>query len=449
MNTIFPTSTISNVTEEEATLASRFTCVCASTDITPLTPTPLAGSGDRLQPWNRIESRLEANAVLLSEGTSKVLLIAADLLYFGPQLIKAIEKFARDALDVPREAIVLTASHTHFAPAADSSKPLLGEFSVEFNQFLEIQFDSLIRKLSYSAPAEVRLSTAEVTTNLNVNRRRRWPLPILTRSGIVFRPIVLAPAPDKKRDQRLEVIKMVDTQGRIVCIAWKFACHPVCYPGGIHVSAEFPGRARARLREEIGSEIPVLFWQGFAGDVRPNLIGETTLRGHISTLRRGPGFGTPSLKSWTVWSEKVAAALIQASRNAERPIKGKMFLSVTAIQLAELIDGEDTHMLDNQSMSIQRLSFSNEFAIVFVGAEVCSPYLDLLSSGMPTIFVGYTGQVFGYLPTEIQAQEGGYEGGGFFKRFGLSGRMRGGFQKRVLSTAQKLNIGMNQPPSEP
>ena len=67
-----------------------------------------------------------------------------------------------------------------------------------------------------------------------------------------------------------------DPTDRPIAVLWSYACHPVGFPARTRVSADFPGVVRRALRDAHGAELPVLFLQGFAGDVRPRETGATT-----------------------------------------------------------------------------------------------------------------------------------------------------------------------------
>src|SRR2546422_3339572 len=106
--------------------------------------------------------------------------------------------------------------------------------------------------------------------------------------------------------------------------------------------------------------------------------------------------------------------------------------------MSRLIDVSQNPHLHDRSLRIQRVAFGGGIEVLFVAAEVCTPYLRTLAGDPGTICVGYTGDVFGYLPSETQAREGGYEGQGFFRSFGLRGSMRTGFEGVVTEAATRL-----------
>jgi len=104
-----------------------------------------------------------------------------------------------------------------------------------------------------------------------------------------------------------------------------------------------------------------------------------------------------------------------------------------------LVDPEANPQWSDRSMRVQLVSFGDVQAL-FVGAEVCSPYLGLLRFDRDTIFVGYANDVYGYLPSAQQAAEGGYEGRDFFEAFSLRGTLRPGFESVVRAAVTALHL---------
>jgi len=417
----------------------RYTCASAHVNITPIEPIPLAGFGARTQAWQAVASPLEANAILLSDDRTRVLFVSADLLYFGARLASVLERHA-EKFGIAAECLILSASHTHFAPAAERTKSLLGAYDEEFNRFLEKQLIHLIDTVMSTAVKEVTVRASRAATDLNINRRRRWLLPTLTRKGLRMPPnVVRAPTPDGPMDSFIDALQFLDAGGKAIGAVWKFASHPVNFPERLCVSAEFPGRVRSRLRQLFGNDTPIVFWQGFAGDVRPRLSGKPSWKDRIRALRAGPSFVAVSIDQWQEWSDRVADALISALRDGGyRALSGELSISSTGVPLSLLLDEDANPQIRNKSMLIQRLAFGEDIVVLFFGAEVCSPYLQMLGADARTICVGYTGDVFGYLPSEGQVREGGYEGGDFLSQFGLVGPMRAGFERAVLEAVRRL-----------
>lgn len=414
-------------------------CYAGSTvDITPPLPVALAGS-IQITRSRSVATALEANAVLLDDGVVRVLMISADLLYFGPELVDAVHRCAEQC-GIPAPCVILAASHTHFAPATDRTKPRLGEVDAGYETFVRDRLLDLVLAVTSSPMAAVAIEATRATCDLSVNRRRRWPLPTLTREGLKLGPsVVMAPAPDGPRDPHLDVLRLVDASGKVVCVVWKFACHPVCFPDRASVSSEYPGRARDRLRQSLGHSLPVLFLQGFTGDVRPRLPGRYSLKARLNALRLGPGFSSPSQAQWTHWADAMAELLLDCvGQRGARSVTGALDVGCVDIAMSHFIDPVLNPRAVQRPLRVQRLAFGDRIELLFLAAEVCSPYLALFGAGERTLCVGYTGHVFGYLPSQRQAGEGGYEGQGYFARFGLAGTLRPGFESALVDAVKQL-----------
>jgi hypothetical protein len=85
---------------------------------------------------------------------------------------------------------------------------------------------------------------------------------------------------------------------------------------------------------------------------------------------------------------------------------------------------------------------SDALSFILMSAEVCDPYHAILSDLVPqgTIVSGYLDHVFGYLPSNTQAREGGYEGGGYFYNFTLEGELHKELQAPVRKSIEQLAL---------
>ena len=72
--------------------------------------------------------------------------------------------------------------------------------------------------------------------------------------------------------------------------------------------------------------------------------------------------------------------------------------------------------------------------IMAVSAEVAAAYAARGGRADPLTFVtGCAGQVFGYVPTDSQIREGGYEVNGFATDFSVPGRFRDQIERAVFA----------------
>lgn len=401
----------------------------AAADITPLHPVVLGGRSGAARVSNSTHSPLEVNASLLRDTQgAAVVLIAFDLLYVGaPLRDHVLGRLAERGIPAP--AVWMAASHTHHAPMTDRSKPGLGSVDDGYLRLLYERCDFVLARLFDAEAVSVRAEHARVHCESNVNRRRHWPWPTWTRDGL--RPTgatVMAPAPDAPRDTALDQIRFVDLAGRCRGVWWKYACHPVALQNPSTLSAEYPGVVRQALRSRCGApDLPVMFLQGFAGDVRPMIPEAVDPRPWVQRLRTGPTFGTPTEAEWTRWWSGIEQrALVPWHDATWQPIAPALRVEAQAVPWSTMLDGPV-----GGALQLQRLALGDSVDLLGGNAEFCSPWLRWGRPGRTTVHVGYLGDVFGYLPSEQQVREGGYEVHGFMRPFGHNVRWRKGFELQL------------------
>ena len=407
-----------------------FDAAAASVDLTPQWPVPLAGYYGRPGPFESVETPIEANAVWLGCGDRSVLFVSIDVLYAGPALTAAVRDCAvRHGLQ--EDAVVVTASHTHFAPATDAALPTLGAVDERWLGYCAGRITAMLETLLRSPRRHVRLETQETRIPLNVNRRLRWNWPTWTRDGLRRGPqIVMAPAPTELRDETAWLLRVVDDDGQILAWLWKYACHPTSTPRQLGLDAEYPGAVRDRLREVSGTPVPVVFWQGFAGDVRAWLVGGRSWRQRLGALRRGPEFGSVTEGVARAWRARLADLVAAAAANGHwTAVSPVLAVGAKRLPLEQLLELQPAPV--GRDFSVQFVELGLKYDLLFVNAEVCSPWARLERPGRRLVGCGYAGACFGYLPTEEQVEQGGYEAHGFLRPFGWQGRWREGFSQRV------------------
>lgn len=402
-------------------------------DITPRDrPVRLAGYASRQEPAAAILDPIEISAVLLECGGRRCLLVSFDLMVVGAELQAMIHtRLARHGFQ-PSE-IFLLASHTHFAPATDRACAALGEPDAPFVDAAAAATEQLMVKMLGEEPVAIRLDVKRGELDHSINRRRFWPLPTLSRT-YGFRPscFAMAPNPDGATDERATVVllRRADNDATIGAI-WHYTCHATAVvPSGV-ISADFPGTARRALRRQFG-EVPVVFAQGFCGDISPNRsrpAGRSGFRDRLRRLRRiliaGPTFPSSTPADWTRWSESVAAAIARIASGPTETSCAPATLATGAatIPLGAFFNGT----APDKPLTAQVLTLGGDIELVALSAEVTVEWEAILDREAPVrdgrlrLYAGYLGALYGYLPTAEQIREGGYEVEGFQRLFSLSG----------------------------
>lgn len=370
------------------------------------------------------------------------MILALDTLYVGPAVDAELRAFLRDEHGVRDADVLLLASHTHYAPALDATKPLLGVVDAGYVAFVLEECKRMLRRLLARPTVPLSLSPASLPWRGAIGRRRSWRLPYVggTPGHFGLHGPAMAPARAELDDHRVRSWLMRSTDGAPLAVLWSCACHPTGFPRPGQVSAEFPGRVREAVRTRIDPALPVVFLPGFAGDVRQR-SPETrpVLRRALRTARWGPSFCPLDETGWRCWIDELTATVEATLGAAEQalpaPLSGSLRSASGDLALAEVLDGTN----DPRSIRFQRLRIGDALDLWAVAAEPSLALRELLPRAGSTVAVGYLGDVFGYWPTARQAAEGGYEGHDFITAFGLSGRLRPSIDDAFRSMVERLD----------
>jgi len=415
----------------------------ASTNITPSERIPLIGSSARLKPFEKVDDPLEVNALLLDDGRARVAIVSADLLFIGGGLRERILSAIESPLS--SESLLLAASHTHYAPMTLNGMPKLGLVDESYVDSVAKRTASLIDSLAaHLRPVALYYGEGDAKHSINrrVRRLRVW------RNGVTW-TVGMGLNWLGARDEKVRLLRLLDQDGGCVCAAWNYACHPSSYPWSTHVSAEYPGRVRSRLRRHLGWDVPVLFFQGFSGDVRQPFAARA--RSPVSLLRRvclGPIFGRPSEKAWDRWAESLATHVLEVySLSSQAVGHGELRTTRISVPMSECISGGQS---DHQ-LTLHIVVLGRDFCWVGLGAEVVVAYRHLvegLFQGYRVFSVGCIDHVLGYLPTDNMIQEGGYEVVGFREAFAFDGQYKPGVEAKVQNALKSIGAGDQRPSHE-
>jgi hypothetical protein len=243
-------------------------------DITPSYPVWLHGYAAREHPSQGILEPISLSCLAVSNGAETVLLFSCDMIgihsYVCDRLYALLER--RVGIAPPR--IMLSCSHTHFAPALHDMRylsPHLGivepdpRFVEEFEQKLVEAAEESLRNLREGRLETARLPVPQVVFNRRtvqqdgtVETNFRYPP---NAQDYAFSPI----------DSQLTILRIVDDMG--VRAAWlNFGCHPVTGgPDRVLDHYDISSDYAYYLRQAVGASwhCPALFALGGAGDAVP------------------------------------------------------------------------------------------------------------------------------------------------------------------------------------
>lgn len=373
--------------------------------ITPNSPLSLAGHGSRVGEYDDIHDDLEINILAFNVPNKGVgLCITYDILFIGDYVTKMIKSYVMKTYGIPSENIILLASHTHFAPNIDINKQKLGDsdggyISHVLNTSYQL-IDKMIDDLK-QRPMNLSVSYGCDTWGESINRRHPLML-IASKLGL---PYFMARNPIGYRNKDIHVIALNDGD-KICAVFFSLSCHPVCFPNN-EISSDFIGCIRSAIRKEYG-DIPVLFGQGFSGDVRPD----------ITSQMLGLKFGKPNYNQWKKWCDGLATKSLNIIKHGLKLSSAQsvdMYLNQKPIESffddiynrGGLPDYFKCHQL-----------YLGDHVITACNAEMLGAYTrDLPDNAIP---VGCLEDTFGYLPHPKNIPWGGYEVNGSQSGMGFS-----------------------------
>jgi neutral ceramidase len=409
-------------------------------DITPETAVPLAGSEIRTGTFQGVADRLEANALVLTQSGPPLVFVSVDLLFVGHELRSGVLGRLRGA--VPDESLFFAASHTHFAPATDDRRPRLGRMDARYLELVCERVTGLVSRLLETPATPVTIEYLHGQADHAVNRRLRTPWH-LSRRGPRIGAVVGAPNLSGQRDESVHLLRVSRSDGRPMAAIWSYACHPVGFPRPLEVTADYPGRVRRRVRQQLAPDLPVLFWQGFAGDVRPRELDlSTSVLSRVKRVVLGPRFGRFESAEWERWADSLAARVAEiASLPAGRQMSGSIRVRRISRPLADFVLG----VSDDRQVTFHRVGLGDGLNVVAISAEIVTAYGALVKGifdGAINIPVGYIDEVYGYLPTARMLGEGGYEASWFLRPFALDGPLNPRIEQHCLAALRELAAGV-------
>jgi len=202
---------------------------------------------------------------LESESSSnKVMILDLDLCIIDDDIDQMIRDAVTSVVDIPKENIRISVSHTHAGPPYGRSDSTGGGWITEGVELIKPYYDAFPKKISKAASEAAssmipcNISYGIGRSDININRRpadekgnlftgRNW-------DGVV--------------DHSVDVIGFDDKDGNAVSTIVGYACHPtILGPENRLLSPDYPGHMRKTVEKIVGGSC--LFLQGAAGNQGP------------------------------------------------------------------------------------------------------------------------------------------------------------------------------------
>lgn len=221
----------------------------------------------------------KARAVVFDDGEKPVALVGLDALIIVRPHVDEVRKRVSEKTDIPPEAIMIGASHSHSSGPTGMIQP--GELDhadelvqdLGYNQsstadpvYVERMIDGISRAIIHAWETRGDLALGfDRGEESSVSFNRRWRM----KNGLTFTHPRFG-NPDAVEtagpiDPEVGVIAAWDEEGDLIGCVVNFACHATASPPGI--SANWPWAMEKVIRGSFGDDVVVVFLNGNSGDV--------------------------------------------------------------------------------------------------------------------------------------------------------------------------------------
>lgn len=396
----------------------------------------LAADGDVYANYHRTNNNLTARAVAFSRNGTTVVLVGLDLTGFDYAFINSVKKDIQAATGLPPQAILINASHTHFAPVSQKWSSWLEPNQNPDDVYMEQVVRPGIINAVEGALADLHpahLFFGRTTSRIGGHRS-------LDRSAGVYDPTT-------------DVILVTGKDNQTENVIFMNGCHPVFHNWGVEgftLNANFPAVARDLICSATGARNSI-FLQGCAGDVNPlegdyrevgSTLGSDVLACLDDAMQTVDGEISCSLDSLLVPTSPWKKRDIQKFRedNARYPgnLECEKNIRWADIMLAHIANGT---MPKTMPIYIHTINIG-DWKLVGLSREAVSRYgmeIRGIWPGKNVSVIGYTNDVSSYLPSIEHIRAHTYEGDNSFFWYSQPSIFPEDILDRVVAEVRKNN----------
>ncbi|RLF04021.1 MAG: hypothetical protein DRJ60_07715, partial [Thermoprotei archaeon] len=328
------------------------------------------------------------------------------------------------SVEINKENIMVTATHTHAGPDGIFKEPIFASISTPNEHLIsDIKVkikQSILNAVRKRKTAEVRVGKI-IVEGASANRR--------VKNGPV--------------DKQLISMRFDDNTGKMISAIINFACHPtVLDASNLLISADYPGYALS-LIEKVKSGSVTLFLNGAAGDVSTryvrcessfreaerigNIVGsyalislETSNKIDVSEIEMDRKYVDVRVRRFPLdeeinqmisRAEAMYNALIK-SKASSADLRRAAVVYETLKNIKKYIDRLRPLEGKTIKIEVQVLAFGDKVAIVGIPGEMFTEMGMKIKENSPfeiTIISGYTNGYIGYIPTPEAYESLSYE----------------------------------------
>ncbi len=395
--------------------------------ITPKQYMWMSGYAARTHPATGKLHDLWAKALAVEDpGGHRVVLVTMDLVGIPREVSTAVCDELKRRHQLPREAVLLSVSHTHSGPVLRQNLMTMYDLDETQRRYVNEYTDELKKNLvsvvgdalARLAPADLAWGTSRVGFAVNRRNNKEAEVPKLLAEGKVRGPF----------DHDVPVLAVRNVRGQLTAVVCGYACHATVLDG-YQWSGDYPGNAQIELEKAHPGAV-ALFWAGCGADQNPiprrqvslsQKYGKELAEAVDAVLARKLTPVTGRLAATYTEIELPFDTLPTRDKLLKDTLSTNRYVAARARELLRQLE-EKGSLRGTYPYPVQAWRLGDDLTMVALGGEVVVDYALRLKKELGptnTWVAGYTNDVMAYIPSLRVLKEGGYEGGGAMVYYGL------------------------------
>jgi neutral ceramidase len=423
--------------------APAFRAGAATSNITPPLASPIVG-GFMPFPATHVHDELHARCLVLDDGKTKLVFVVCDLLGIARQVSDEARALIQESLDIPKENVLISATHTHSAASAlGKDARVISDTMDEYQRFVARRIvDGVKRAHNLLRPAQLAFGQAHAPEHVFNRRWHMKPGTVpLNPFGGMDKVKMNPPAasadllePAGPTDPAIPFLFVREPDGKPLALFSAYSLHYVGGVGSGHISADYFALYCDAIERRLKAErqtpaFVALMANGTSGDInninfkkpRPKQEAYAQMK-HVAEDVADKVFAALAKLEWRD-HVTLAARYQELSIATRRPSKELVEWAKKTLE-----DRPKTTKADMPAIYAQRTLRMAEhpeklklplqaFRVgdVALGSMPCEVFCEIglefkkRSAIQPAWLVSLNHGYYGYLPTPRQHELGGYE----------------------------------------
>lgn len=422
----------------------RLLAGAATSNITPPLGEPVVG-GFSPFPSSHVHDELHARCLVLDNGEKRLAIVVCDLLGAAQPLFDEAAKLVQEKTGLPRECLLMSATHTHSASSALSdNRYALDAPLTEYQTFVARRIaDGVVRALNNLAPARIGWAVGEEPDQVF---NRRWfmkegtvpPNPFGGIDKVKMNPprgpnLVKPAGPT---DPEVCILSLQTADGKPLAVLANYSLHYVGDVGPGHISSDYFGVYCDRLQQLLGADwqdppFVAMLSNGTSGNINNNDYSKPAEKsaGRYSKIRQVAdevaqatvmAMNGMEYHDWVPLDSRFSTLKLEARRPTPEQVsqaealvaKPRIIGGKTAL---DVIYAERTLKMKDIPPHIDLPLQAVRIGSVGICAIPCETFVETglelkaKSPFKPTFTHSIAGGYYGYLPTPEHHELGGYE----------------------------------------